>query len=211
MSRFSVADFPYYLSRLLRKLQPKAVFRSQLHPTARVQAGSQFFSSSMDRHSYCGYDCQITYAQIGAFVSIANNVIIGGGRHPMEWASMSPVFYRGRDSLKTKFSEHDRAPPKRVIVGCDVWIGHSAIVLPGVTIGHGAVVGAGAVVTKPVPPFAIVAGNPARLIRYRFPEDVCTRLLNSEWWLLADAELKKQASLVNQVEHFLSALERDKS
>jgi hypothetical protein len=126
----------------------------------------------------------------------------------MEWVGMSPVFYRGRDSVKAKFSEHEREPVRRVRIGHDVWIGRSAIVLPGVDIGHGAVVGAGAVVTKSVPPYAIVAGNPARLIRHRFPEAVVQRLLACKWWNLDEDRLRALGPLTQDVEAFLNQLEQ---
>jgi acetyltransferase-like isoleucine patch superfamily enzyme len=162
----------------------------------------------MDRHSFCG--CDVYCADIGSFTSIANSVVIGGGRHPMEWVGMSPVFYEGRDSVKAKFSTHRRDPAKRVVIGHDVWIGRSAIVLPGVAIGNGAVVGAGAVVTKSVPPYAIVAGNPARLIRYRFDESVVERLIASRWWALNDEYLHQLGPHFNDVKKFLEIIERER-
>ncbi len=77
-----------------------------------------------------------------------------------------------------------------VEIGNDVWIGHAATVLPGVCVGDGAVIGAGAVVTRDVPDFAIVAGVPARLLRYRFDPDLCTRLQRLAWWNWSHAQLQ---------------------
>lgn len=210
MARIAFTDLPYILSRLLRKVRLSSIYRSEVHATSTIEGGTQFYRSTMARHSFCGYDCEISNAQIGAFVSIANGVVLGGGRHPMEWAGMSPVFYEGRDSVAAKFARHTRSAPKPVVVGNDVWIGRSAIVLPGVSIGDGAVVGAGAVVTKSVEPYAIVAGNPARLIRYRFPEDVRARLLNAQWWNLSDADLARYGDDVTNVTTFLDRLEQDR-
>jgi acetyltransferase-like isoleucine patch superfamily enzyme len=198
----------YMLSKLLKKSRLSSVSGSTVHPSSKLESGTSFFASHIDKHSFCGYDCDIHSADIGRFVSIANGVVIGGGRHPMEWVGMSPVFYRGRDSVTAKFSEHERAPIRRVRIGHDVWIGHSAIVLPGVEVGHGSVVGAGAVVTKSVPPYAIVAGNPARLIRHRFSEQVVQRLLDSEWWNLDEERLRSLGPLVTDVEAFLNQLEK---
>jgi acetyltransferase-like isoleucine patch superfamily enzyme len=192
----------YLWSKALKKARLAAVTRSSVHPTSKVEPGTSFVASSMDRHSFCGYDCEIEHATIGAFVSIANGVVIGGGRHPMEWIGMSPVFYEGRDSVKAKFAEHRRPRPKSVIVGNDVWIGRNAIVLPGITIGDGAVVGAGAVVTRDLPPYAVVAGCPARLVRYRFDEATIRRLLVLKWWNFPDDELRRVASTFNQPEEF---------
>lgn len=193
--------------KLLRKIRLTGVRLSTVHPTSKLESGTMFHSSTIGRHSFCGYDCDISYADIGNFVSIANGVVIGGGLHPMEWVGMSPVFYEGRDSVKAKFSQHERPPALRVLIGHDVWIGRAAIVLPGVTIGDGAVVGAGAVVTKDVPPYAIVAGNPARPIRYRFDEATVQRLRATAWWLLDDAALHRLGQHSNNVQMFLDHYE----
>lgn len=195
--------------KLLRKLRLKGVHSSEVHSTSKLESGTMFYYSKLDRHSFCGYDCDIAHAHIGSFVSIANNVVLGGGRHPMEWVGMSPVFYEGRDSVKAKFSTHHREPSLRVNINSDVWIGRSAIVLPGVEVGVGAVVGAGAVVTKSVPPYAIVAGNPARLIRYRFDQPIIKRLLASCWWEYGDDNLYRLGPYFNDVNKFLEIIERD--
>jgi chloramphenicol O-acetyltransferase type B len=193
------------ISKALKKARLIAVKNSTVHSTSKLESGTSFYSSTMGKFSFCGYDCEIVNADIGSFTSIANCVVIGGGRHPMEWAAMSPVFYEGRDSVNAKFSEHVREQPRRVSIGHDVWLGRSVIVLPGVTIGDGAVVGAGSVVTKEVPPYAIVAGNPARLIRYRFSESLRSRLLSARWWDLNHRELRALAPYVRDVEAFLGA------
>jgi acetyltransferase-like isoleucine patch superfamily enzyme len=179
-----------------------------VHRTSKIESGSTFYFSVMGKHSFCGYDCEIQYADIGCFTSIANGVVIGGGRHPMEWVGMSPVFYEGRDSVKAKFCTHSREAPRRTSIGHDVWIGRSAILLPGVSVGHGAVVGAGAVVTKPVAPYAIVAGNPASLLRYRFSEDTIARLLAAQWWSMDEQRLHQLGPYFNDVDEFLAVVER---
>lgn len=202
------AHIKYFLSKVIKKSRLNAVRFSIVHSTSKLESGTSFISSNMDRHSFCGYDCDISNADIGSFVSIASGVVIGGGRHPMEWVAMSPVFYEGRDSVKEKFSIHKREHPKRVIIENDVWIGRSAIVLPGRKVGHGAVVGAGAVVTKDVPAYAIVAGNPARIIRYRFEESIIQRLLKTRWWEFADDRLHDLGPYFNDVERFLEIVEQ---
>lgn len=198
-------------AKVLKKLRPNAVRFSKVHVTSKLESGTSFYRSTLERHSFCGYDCEILNTDIGSFVSIANGVIIGGGQHPMHWVGMSPVFYEGRDSVKAKFSTHTREPPKRVVIGHDVWIGRSAIILAGVVIGNGAVVGAGAVVTKNVPPYAIVAGNPARIIRNRFSEDIVAKLMNSKWWEFGDDRLLKLGPYFNKIESFLDVLDNNES
>lgn len=198
----------YLLSKAIKKSRLVAARSSTIHLTSKLESGTSFNNSNLGRHSFCGYDCDIDNADIGNFVSIANSVVIGGGRHPMEWVAMSPVFYEGRDSVKAKFSTHKRDPINPVIIGHDVWIGRSAIVLAGVEVGIGAVVGAGAVVTKNVPAYAVVAGNPARLIRYRFSDSIIRRLLCTRWWELPDDRLHDLGQYFNDVERFLEIIER---
>lgn len=161
----------YYLSKIFKKSRLAAIKNSVVAPSAKIESGSSFVNSTMARHSFCGYDCEVVSADIGGFTSIANGVVIGGARHPMEWVGMSPVFYRGRDSVRAKFSQHELQGPPRTKIGNDVWIARSAIVISGINIGDGAVIGAGSVVTKDVPAYAVVAGNPAKFIRYRFDEE----------------------------------------
>lgn len=185
-----------------------AIRGSAVDQTSQVEAGTAFIDSTMARHSFCGYDCEIAATDIGPFCSIANHVAIGGGRHPIEWVGTSPVFYEGRDSVAKKFSTFTRPPPRRTTIGADVWIGYRAIIMQGVSIGHGAVIGAGSVVTADVPPYAIVAGTPARLIRYRFEEALRGALLDSHWWDRPDAILERCSASIRDPEDFLEQLSR---
>lgn len=200
---------PVYLwSKLLQKICGAAIRGSEVHRTSKVEPGSGFVDSTMGRHSFCGYDCEIVTADIGHFCSIANYVTIGGGRHPIEWVGSSPVFYEGRDSVAKKFSTFARPAPSRTIIGSDVWIGYRAILMQGITVGHGAVVGAGAVVTHDVPPYAIVAGSPARIVRYRFDEPLRQALLASRWWDRPDEVIERCAEHIRDPWKFLERLEQ---
>jgi virginiamycin A acetyltransferase len=119
---------------------------------------------------------------IGRFCSIAagTTFIMNGGSHPTDWITTYPfpVFGEGWEA-----GEPPSWPSKGdTVVGHDVWLGYRSTVLPGVEIGHGAIVAAESVVTKDVEPFAIVAGNPARTIRFRFDEQACQELLEISWW-----------------------------
>lgn len=193
----------YYWAKLFKKVRGKAIINSSIHRTSKVEAGSEVVNSTFGKHSFCGYDCEIMHTDIGAFCSIANKVIIGGGMHPMEWVSMSPAFYEGKDSIKAKFAEHQREPIKRTTIGHDVWVGECVLIKQGVTIGSGAVIGMGSVVTKNVAPYSIVAGVPAKEIRKRFDESVIQELLNSEWWNFPDAKLKKLGQYFNDIDTFM--------
>jgi phosphonate metabolism protein (transferase hexapeptide repeat family) len=135
--------------------------------------------------SYFERHAEAIYTDIGKFCSIAANTRINALGHPLERATTHKVSYRPNEYFRylgvdQEFRERRRR--KRVTIGNDVWIGHGAVILPGVAIGNGAVVGANAVVTRDVPAFAVVAGVPARMIRLRFAEKIATRLENMAWW-----------------------------
>jgi hypothetical protein len=139
----------------------------------------------MDDYSYVVNDAQITYTSIGKFCSIAAMTRINPGNHPMHRATQAHFTYRASayfegESDDTEFFAWRRS--HHIEIGHDVWIGHGAIVLPGRTIGTGAVIAAGAIVTKEVPPYTVVAGNPARIIKRRFPEGIAERLMELRWW-----------------------------
>lgn len=196
----------YLIAKFLKKIRLSSVKNSKIARTSDIGSGSNVANSTMDRYSFCGYDCDINNAVIGSFCSIANNVCIGGAMHPVDWVSMSPVFYSGRDSVKKKFSRFDRPADKTTHIGSDVWIGDGAFIKQGVNIGVGAVIGMGSVVTKDVPPYTIVAGNPARVIRKRFNDDIINRLLESRWWEMSDNQLKTLAVDIKDPESFLNKL-----
>ena len=158
---------------------------ARLGAYCEVGARTALLDVAMDDYSYVVNDAQITYSTIGKFCSIAAMTRINPGNHPMHRASQAHFTYRASayfpgEGDEPEFFEWRRA--HRVHIGHDVWIGHGAIVLPGRSIGTGAVVAAGAIVTKDVPPYTIVAGNPAAIIKRRFPETVADRLTALAWW-----------------------------
>ena len=135
---------------------------------------------TLGRHTYVSEFTHIGQnTHIGSFCSIGNLCTIGAQKHPTQYLTSFPF-----DEILA-LSE-----PKATIIGSDVWIGCNSVVLMGVTVGHGAVIGAGAVVTTDVPPYAIVIGSPARLLRYRFPPDLIAGLLETRWWELPDGAIK---------------------
>jgi acetyltransferase-like isoleucine patch superfamily enzyme len=118
---------------------------------------------------------------IGSFCSIAEEtVILGSSEHKIDWATTYPI----RIAFNLPGAWNDGIPCSKGVtrVGNDVWMGYRAMIISGVTVGDGAVIGAGAVVSKDVPPYAVVAGNPAKIIKYRFDEKVREMLLAIRWW-----------------------------
>jgi len=140
--------------------------------------------TSIDDFSYTSENCQIIYSSIGKFVNIASYVRLNPGQHPMKWASQHHMLYR-REMFGFGVDDRDFfnwRREKTVSVGNDVWIGHNVTIMGGVTIGDGAVIGSGAIVTKDIPPFAIAVGNPAKVIRYRFSDEIIQELQKIAWW-----------------------------
>ncbi|WP_210487554.1 CatB-related O-acetyltransferase [Microvirga antarctica] len=132
---------------------------------------------------------------IGRYCSIADKVeILLGGNHRVDWATTYP--FSALRSLWPSAPETNDYHGSRgdVTIGNDVWLGSGATILSGVTVGHGAVVAAHALVTKDVPPYAIVGGNPAKLIRYRFDEATIAALLEARWW---DLPRERIATLIH--------------
>jgi chloramphenicol O-acetyltransferase type B len=142
--------------------------------------------------------------RIGRYCSFGEQVQIGRQDHPKTWASTSPAFYlgdrvfdlgegfEGAEQYHNYAFENSEAPTKLKVttIGHDVWIGHGAYIAAGVTIGSGAIVGAHAVVTKDVPCYAVVAGNPAVIKRLRLPERLISPMLRCNWWRFAPWQLK---------------------
>lgn len=143
-------------------------------------------SSSLGDYSYVERHSELIYTRTGRFCAIAADVRLNALNHPIDRVSQHKFTYRANEyfvgkKLDQVFREQ-RMEEGRVVLGHDVWVGHGAIVLPGVTIGTGGVIGAGAVVTHDVEPYAIVAGTPARFVRWRFDPEIAQRLLQLAWW-----------------------------
>jgi virginiamycin A acetyltransferase len=138
------------------------------------------------------------FTKIGRYCSFAEGVCIFNRNHPVNFKSMHPFFF----NTAFGYVQKEVVPFRELIIGNDVWIGRNALILPSVKkIGNGAVIGAGAVVSKDVPSYAIVAGNPAKLIRYRFSESTIRKIEDSCWWEKDIEELK------GNLEEFLSSAE----
>jgi acetyltransferase-like isoleucine patch superfamily enzyme len=142
---------------------------------------------TIDSYTYIQKKASIFNCSIGKFCSVATQVSIAPGSHPINCVTTYPGFYLKDTPLVKKYSHLNIfETSKKVVIGHDVWIGEHAIILDGIKIGTGAVIAAGAVVTKDVEPYAIVGGCPAKLIKHRFDKELRDALLSSEWWNKGD-------------------------
>ena len=172
------ADTPY--------LHPETEIEdSQLGAWTEVGRGTRFNNVQLGDYSYCDRFCDFANTRVGKFANIASFVRVGATDHPMEKASLHHFLYRSADYWPDTDPDSDwfaHRASRVASIGHDTWIGHNAQVKPEVTIGDGAVVASGAVVTKDVAPYTIVAGVPARPVRRRLPEPVADRLIALGWW-----------------------------
>ena len=170
--------------RCVSIVSPFVSHKAKLAYGVTVGQGSVVSSgTSIGRHSFIVKNCQIISADIGAFCSIANNVSIGAFEHDYPICANS--------SHVRKILKLPVVPSPVAKIGNDVWIGNNAVIKGGVLIGDGAIVGAGAVVTHNVPPYAIAMGVPAKVIKYRYSEDIIEEMIASKWWDWSDEEIQK--------------------
>lgn len=168
----------------------------RIHPTAELKScrlgryaaiGERVVlrEVSVGDFSYFERNAEAIYTEIGKFCSIAANTRINALEHPIERITQHKISYRPNEYFRWLGVDADfrgRRQAQKVRIGHDVWIGHGAVVLPGVSIGNGVVVGANAVVTKDIDAYEIVAGTPARRLRRRFPVEVSDRIEATAWW-----------------------------
>jgi acetyltransferase-like isoleucine patch superfamily enzyme len=197
------------VDRLENTTGESAIFHDivRLNPGARIIESRLLGPVYLNRHSHIGPDAVvgkyfgmnehsfIARATIGSFCAFGARNAINPFNHPVDWLSIHEFQYHPRSfdwvPEYGAIARLERTPDmfRRVTIGSDVWTGHNVNVMPGVNVGDGAIVGAGSVVTKDVPPFAIVAGTPATVKRLRFPERTIERLLRLKWWELELSEL----------------------
>jgi acetyltransferase-like isoleucine patch superfamily enzyme len=198
----------------MKRLTKKVV--SRLANAAQAEEYSVQMRSLIDRgilvigrHTYgkpriWSYEGSERNVSIGSFCSIAPEVeFINGGIHPPDWVST----YSFRIQWHMEGALQDGMPASRgdITVGSDVWLATGATILSGVTIGHGAIVAARSLVSQDVPPYAIVGGVPAKIIRYRFDPDTIRQLLEIAWWDWDDAKILRYVPLLssNRMDAFL--------
>ena len=184
-----------------------------------LSRSSYLYHSEISRFSYLGEYSKFTNTRIGRYTCIGPNVSNIVGEHPTKsFVSIHPVFFSMLKQIgftyveNQKFKEIYYADEKKQwinIIGNDVWIGAKVSILNGVTIGDGAIIAAGAVVTKDVPPFAIVGGVPARLIRFRFDLDEITFLNNLKWWDKDDIWIREHAEYFDDIKKLQQRVESE--
>ena len=200
---------PYPLIRMLPGAKIiRSRIRGPLYMNRYAQLGPDVTVgkySGMNEHTY------IARATMGSFCAIGARTAINPFNHPTHWLSIHEFQYHPNSyDWVDEYKDIERLSRtadmfRHVTIGNDVWMGHNVNVLSGISIGDGAIIAAGAVVTKDVPPYAIVAGVPATIKRYRFSEAVVERLLRAKWW---DLELSQLTGLPFQdVERCLDAIE----
>ncbi len=161
------------------------IHKSEIGGWTELMADCRVLESTFGDYSYAAGDVWIVYSDVGKFCSIASHVRINPGNHPMERVTQHHCTYRRKQygfDDKDDDAVFNWRRSKRCIIGHDVWMGHAAIVMPGVKIGTGAVIGSGAVVTKDVSPYAIAVGVPAKPIKKRFDDKTAERLQEIAWW-----------------------------
>jgi acetyltransferase-like isoleucine patch superfamily enzyme len=157
---------------------------SEISPYTSIGDHCYLFRSVIKDYTYLASNINVMNATIGKFCSIAQGVSISLGKHPSsKFVSTHPAFFSVNKQAGFTFATDNHfAEMGNTTIGNDVWIGTNAIIMDDIIIGDGAIVGAGAIVTKNVAPYAIVAGNPAKIIRYRFDADEISFLLTFQWW-----------------------------
>lgn len=156
---------------------------------------------SIDEYSYINDNSIVFNSDIGKFCSISYNCMIGLPSHPIRHISTSPFLYSDNNVLNIpqSFKEFNT----KTIIGNDVWIGAQAIIMKGISIGNGAIIGAGSVVTKDIPPYAIAVGNPAKVIKYRFDQRQIEFLEKFRYWDKYNVPNEQLAHLVLSEEKWI--------
>lgn len=179
-----------------------------ISPKAVVYRHARLSESKVGDYSYIGKQTIMHGTTVGKFCSISDGCIIGLPGHSIKTISSSPIFSNVHNGTKASWVTKDLpSEPINVKLGNDVWVGYRAMILSNVVIGDGAVIAAGAVVVKDVPPYAIVGGVPAKIIKYRFSPDVIDKLQSLQFWDKTDEEIRKNIALFQKEDLTISDLE----
>lgn len=177
----------------------------------RVASNTYLNNVKMGFASYVGKNCRLENAIIGKYSCIGQRVILIKGEHPLEFVSMHPVFYSIKKQVGFTFVENQKFDEYKyvdknlnnLIIGSDVWIASDVRLIEGITIGDGAAILPGAVVNKDVPPYAVVGGVPAKIIKYRFKEEIIDKLEHVKWWDRDMEWISENKDLFSDIDMFM--------
>lgn len=196
--------------------------KSRISSSAIILRGCQFeghnavgnntylSGTSLGYGSFLGFGCEFSNCKIGRYCSIGSNIRVVSATHPTKgFISTHPAFFSDsywfRYVKQSKFKEHlTNEAGAECTIGNDVWIGDNALILGGVKIGNGAIIAMGSIVLHDVPPYAIVAGVPAKEIRKRFPDETIDSLQMIEWWNKPISWIEEKAEEFSEVESFVN-------
>jgi acetyltransferase-like isoleucine patch superfamily enzyme len=189
-----------------------SIFRSEMESRVVIYPRARLSEVRFGSYSYVNEHALMRGVSVGRFTSIGPHFLCGYGEHPSDLVSTSPVFYSTRNQCGTSFTDEDYfAEESATSIGHDVWVGARVFMRDGVSIGHGAIVAAGAVVVGDVPDYAIVGGVPAKVIRFRFADEAIRELLEIEWWNWTEEKLREAQPMFvrGDVKAFIEWARRD--
>ncbi len=204
-----------YLLRKIRgtKKMPKCVLKKSYKKYGRLDSLGRYFFDTytgipVGKYTY-GYQYlnNNNIESIGAFCSIAEGQLVIPNDHRMDWITTSPIAslkqfsFTDKDYMSEYISDEDR----KVVIGNDVWIGARCIIFEGITIGDGAVIAAGSIIRKDVPPYAVVGGVD-KILKYRFDKDTVNKLLQIQWWNWDDEKIRRNIDLFRDKNNFLERM-----
>lgn len=168
--------------------------KSKFTDYTHLKRGARLVNSTVGKYSRIGINCKIVNTTVGNFTAIGEDTVAGLGQHPTNYLTYHSIFYK-----KGNWGWHDdwvKYPEgfqenKPITIGNNVWIGTRVVIMDGVTVGDNSIIASGAIVTKDVPPYSIVGGVPAKVIKTLFDEEMRKRLDEIQWWNLPDEEITR--------------------